>query len=89
MPVDVGWGRFLRNKWCKEQRPSTPRWCGRLESKKRRKKKPNRHQRWQQPGVLRREQEADISHHLDMELLKRRLQGLAEEYGRRFPSASK
>ena len=35
-----------------------------------------------------REQEADTSHHLDVELLKRPLRGLAEEYGRRFPSAS-
>ena len=35
-----------------------------------------------------REQEADASHHLDVELLKRPLRGLAEEYRRRFPSAS-
>ena len=35
-----------------------------------------------------REQEADASHHLDVESLKRPLRGLAEEYGRRFPSAS-
>ena len=35
-----------------------------------------------------REQEADASHHLDMELLKRPLRGLAEEYGRRSPSTS-
>ena len=35
-----------------------------------------------------REQEADASHHFDVELLKRPLRGLAEEYGRRFPSAS-
>ena len=35
-----------------------------------------------------REQEADERHHLDVELLKRPLRGLAEEYGRRFRSAS-
>ena len=35
-----------------------------------------------------REQEADASHHLDVELLRRPLLGLAEEYGRRFSSAS-
>ena len=37
---------------------------------------------------VKREQEADMSHHSDVELLKRPLRGLAEEYGRRFPSAS-
>ena len=36
-----------------------------------------------------REQEADMSHQLEVELLKCSLRGLAEEYGRRFPSASK
>ena len=35
-----------------------------------------------------REQEADASHHLDVELLKRPLLGLAEEYGHQFPSTS-
>ena len=36
-----------------------------------------------------REQEADASHQLDVELLKRPLCGPAEEYGRRFPSTSR
>ena len=59
-----------------------------IEEKEAEKEKAKQPARMAAARRVRREQDAEMSNHLDEGLLKRPLRGLAEEYWRRFPSAS-